>query len=69
MTPEQSFNLIDGLTKAIAIMDEKSRSNEGDNSKMLWNEDFITVRRYIYLSLETIKRIETNIIFFIIFHF
>ena len=58
MTPNQSFNLVDRLTKALAIIDEKSRHNEGSTSYMLWNEDFLVLRAYIFHCVETLKHVE-----------
>jgi len=58
MTPDQSFNLVDRLIKALALMDEKSRHNEGSSAYIMWNEDFLATRSYIYQCIETLKHVE-----------
>ena len=60
MTPLQSFNLIDRLSKSITIMDEKSRANQEYNSYMLWFDEWKFVRDHIYLALETAKQINID---------
>ena len=60
MTPSKSFTLADNLIKAIAIMDEKGRANEGYNSYMLWFEDWKALRSNIRMAWKTLKRCETT---------
>lgn len=43
-------NIID----AIAIMDEKGRANEGDNSYMLWKKEWTALRECLLNCLRTI---------------
>ena len=42
------------LGYAINIMDNKSRGNEGDNSQLLWNDQFDEVRNEIFEVMEFI---------------
>ena len=60
MTPGQAFNIIDRLTKAIAIIDTKGRQNEGCTSQMLFNEDAREVRQLLITSLNVAKSIEIS---------
>ena len=60
MSPNQAFVLMESLTKALAIMDEKARRNEENNSYLLWFEEFQTVRSKVWQALETVKRIEVE---------
>ena len=60
MTPLQSFNLIDRLSKSLIIMDENGRANPEYNSYMLWFDEWKIVRDNIFLALETVKQIEVK---------
>ena len=58
MTPLQSFNVVDRLTKALSILDQLSRANEEHNSYMLWVEEHKSLRQLIFFALDTVKHIE-----------
>lgn len=49
----------DKLIQAIAVMDEKGRANEEDNSYMLWKKDWYLVRE---LLLDALKETAINAI-------
>ena len=60
MTPLQSFNLIDRLVHAIAIMDETGHLNENASCYMLWTERWKDLRQELVFALNTAKAIEIN---------
>ena len=59
ITASQSFRLIDNLHKAIILFD-RSKSNEGCTSQLIWNDEYKQIRQHLYLALETAKRIEVK---------
>jgi len=43
--------------QAIAIMDERGRRNEGDNSRLLWNNEWESLRTRLF---EVVQRIDSK---------
>jgi hypothetical protein len=58
MTPLQSFNIVDRLTKALSLIDETTSANQEFNSYMMWFEYHEKVRSLVLSALDTAKHIE-----------